>query len=696
MDKASCKCDPQVGTRKGESHPSATVEGSPSYSGGGNNCLVGRQSVDLRQHDSCISIPDTELPNEKMPVAQAATKRVRQVRARAAAPPTPAVSSDAGELSDSSVMSGASEQSTAMSVGARKRTLPASGSEGERPKRKAAKSQKRNDFLVPLVPVAQTGSNVSLPSAEELSREMTEQLTGDLGSRITENLEIIEKVTDKPRNLKGDMVRAIRVAVRNIQAASNEVVQRATTAHLEQENATLRSQLANLSRRVEALTAELSQLRRNAPNGPALVAVEPKRTGRCNDAFMDKIGSMIDRKLADFRDELFPGRAIRPPLGHKATSTASMPIPTTVVSVPPPVASSSGAQTSGMDATWSKVVGRKARAKARKLAQMASTRRQSPSHGRGKSASHWHPTAIPLRVTEPAQLEKRKTAQKKKKLPRMPKSAAVTVTVPEGSHATYAQVMTAAKSQIQLPDLGITEIRQKKALNGGLLLEVAGENCAEKADALAGKLHEVVAEMGVKVARPSKQGEARVMDLDDSVTQQEIASAIAAACGCVAGDIKVGEIRRRPSALGTAWVRCPLTAIRKLASAKRVLIGWVSARVKVLPARSLQCFRCLETGHARYQCTSATDRSTLCFVCGEPNHKANQCGALSPKCALCADFGLPANHRLGSKHCKPPKKKTRGDRGTERATTTASSTRADGLAHTSASSHCPIEEVMDT
>ncbi|XP_072938824.1 uncharacterized protein [Epargyreus clarus] len=672
MEKASCKSSPQVGTRKGESHPSATAEGCPSYSGGGNNCLVGRQSADLRKHDICLPILDSELlsEKEKIPAVEATRRKTRQSRGGAIAPPTPAVSSDADDLSDCSLMSGVSVQSTATSVSARKRALPAYNSEGERPKKKTVKPQVNKDdgFLEPLTPIAKTRAKASLPSAEELRREMNEQPTDDLGSRIIENLEIIEKVADKSRNIKGDMVRAIRLAVRQIQAAATEVVQRAATAHLEKENETLRSQLTSLSEKVETLTAELEEMRRrNGPGGPQTRS-QTNRAGNEEDALMHKIGSVIDRKLASFRDELFPGRAVRPLLGQKPSRAAPVHHPTATAPVGLPVASTSPERRLG---------GNHRAAGVEKVLPKGDLQR-----------------CLLKRLNQP-DLGKKKKA-KREKLPRLPKSAAVTVTVPEGSNTTYAQVMSTAKSQINLPDLGIAGVRQKRALNGGLLLEVAGEGCTEKADALARKLQEAVAEMGAKVARPSKLGEARVMDLDDSVTQQDVASAIAVMCGCVASDIKVGEIRRRASALGTAWVRCPLTAIRKLASAKRVLVGWVSARVEVLPARQLQCFRCLETGHARHQCTSATDRSALCYACGEPNHKASQCGAPVPRCALCADLGRPADHRLGSRNCKPPKRKTRGNGGIEQAATVASSTRVNGPAHNSASSHCPPEEVMDT
>ncbi|XP_072933739.1 uncharacterized protein [Epargyreus clarus] len=588
MDKASCQSSPQVGTRKGESHPSATAEGSPSYSGGGSNCLVGRQSADLRQHDPCIPIMDSELACEKgkLPAAQEAKRKTRQVKGRAVAPPTPAVSSDADELSDCSLMSGVSEQSAATSVRARKRTLTATNSGSERPKKKPVKPQEDGDFMIPM---AKTKTKAVLPSAEELGKDITQQPTGDLGSRIIENLEVIEKAASSSRNLKGDLVQTIRLAVRHVQAAATEVVQRATTAHLEQENAMLRSQLAGLHGKFDALTAELNELRRkNALNKPEPPRPsEPRRAVNREDALIEKIGHIVDLKLASFRDELFPGRAVRPPLMQKAAPVGPSHLPVATMPIRPPVVSTSAAQ----EGTWATVVGRKARAKERHPVHLEPDRRQFPSLGRGKNVTRRRPAtgsaqAPAARATEPARAGKKKAT---KRLPRVPKSAAVAVTVPEGSEITYAEVMKTAKAQIQLADLGIPALRQKKAINGGLLLEVSGEDCAGKADALARKLQETVAEMGVRVARPTKQGEARVMDLDDSVTQQDVANAIAGACGCIASDVRVGEIRRRPSALGTAWVRCPLTAIYKLAAAKRLLVGWVSARVEILQGNLNHC-----------------------------------------------------------------------------------------------------------
>ncbi|XP_076182678.1 uncharacterized protein LOC143154441 [Ptiloglossa arizonensis] len=156
---------------------------------------------------------------------------------------------------------------------------------------------------------------------------------------------------------------------------------------------------------------------------------------------------------------------------------------------------------------------------------------------------------------------------------------------------------------------------------------------AARADRLAEKLGEALAPRGVRVARPTKSAELRVCGLDDSVTREEVARALAQAGGCSEGDIRTGEVRRSSSGLGAVWARCPLPAARKLEAVGRIVVGWVSARIEVLAQRPLQCYRCLETGHVRQRCTSAVDRSGACYRCGAEGHRASHCAA-APKCPL--------------------------------------------------------------
>jgi hypothetical protein len=71
-------------------------------------------------------------------------------------------------------------------------------------------------------------------------------------------------------------------------------------------------------------------------------------------------------------------------------------------------------------------------------------------------------------------------------------------------------------------------------------------------------------------------------------------------------------------------------------------VGWSVARVYL--TRRLQRFKCLETGHVRRDCTSATDR---CYQCSESGHRVRECPARVPRCPICTDLGLPASHRMG-------------------------------------------------
>ena len=139
--------------------------------------------------------------------------------------------------------------------------------------------------------------------------------------------------------------------------------------------------------------------------------------------------------------------------------------------------------------------------------------------------------------------------------------------------------------------------------------------------------------------------------MDDSITPQEVVDAIADVGSCSKDNIKIGAIRRRwNTGMGSVWAQCPVTTVKKLAAVGRIKIRWVSTKVEILPPRPLQCFRCLETGQVKQQCTSEKDRTGQCFSCGETGHTTKICPG-TPKCPLCSDRKLEANHRLGSKAC---------------------------------------------
>ncbi|XP_018406277.1 PREDICTED: uncharacterized protein LOC108782493 [Cyphomyrmex costatus] len=240
--------------------------------------------------------------------------------------------------------------------------------------------------------------------------------------------------------------------------------------------------------------------------------------------------------------------------------------------------------------------------------------------------------------------------------------------------------MKRVKSAVPLEELGITDLRARRAITGALVLEVRGTEGAAKAARLADRMGEVFAGCeGIKVSRPVRTAELRVSGLDDSVIAEEVAVAVSSVGACAVEDVKVEDIKMSPSGMGTAWVRCPVEAAKPLTDQGRVRVGWVNARVQLLPVRPLQCFRCLEMGHIRASCTCDADRSGVCYRCGVAGHLAASC-LEAARCPSCAESGLSASHRIGSvpscRTAKGPKKKGGGSGGAGSAAVRAPSTPA--------------------
>jgi len=279
------------------------------------------------------------------------------------------------------------------------------------------------------------------------------------------------------------------------------------------------------------------------------------------------------------------------------------------------------------------------------------SRSEEPSQKKpGKPSSG--PKAI---ESNPGQPKGKSPPAKPRKPPR--RTAAVTITLPpnpEGQQGetktSMAEVLKIAKEKIDLKEIGIDYLRPKRAITGALILEVPGEGSSPKADNLAAKLSQVVGGLGVKVARPVKCTELRVTKLDDAATCESIAQAIAELGGCLPTDIKVAPPRRAAQGLFAAWVRCPEVAAHRVAKAGKVKVGWAQARVELLKARPLQCYRCLEFGHTRQRCTATEDRGNVCYRCGQSGHLVTACKN-APQCTLCAGKGLTSAHRMGGIAC---------------------------------------------
>jgi len=224
----------------------------------------------------------------------------------------------------------------------------------------------------------------------------------------------------------------------------------------------------------------------------------------------------------------------------------------------------------------------------------------------------------------------------------------VSATAPSGG---LTDIMLKARSKIDLANLGISDLRVRKAQNGGLLLEIPGEKSRDKATILASHMREAVGD-SANIRVPTKNMELRLRDVDITVQASEVASAISAVGGCAPSEVRVGSFNPGPNGLRTVWVLCPALAACKVAAARGLLIGWSRARAEILPSRPLRCYRCLARGHVQQRCPSNQDRRNLCYRCGTPGHITRACKS-KPHCPICIVRVLPSDHAPGSDKCPP-------------------------------------------
>ncbi|XP_039761291.1 uncharacterized protein LOC120634623 [Pararge aegeria] len=471
--------------------------------------------------------------------------------------------------------------------------------------------------------------------------------------QVLEDVALITKVAKTSTNLKGTFVRDLKDAVASITDAIEVLGSRTIseeTRQLQNDNSRLQAEMASLRSEMAQLREDMERVRsqgsvhtfshNNNMTEELPPVPQPQQklkvrranatlTASSNEelcrSVMVQVGEMVNARLASFEDRLLPEKSLRPPLAadkKRPRKTASTVDATIRENVPGP----------------------------NKPTQEKNNVRESrPAPTCLPSEGHWEKVKQPQQQGRP-QLRPQEKLERKL---RPPRSAAVVLTLQPGAEekgVTYATVLNEAKKRIVLPDLGITALRFKRAAAGGRILEVPGASSSDKADSLAQKLKEIMSDDVVRVSRPIKSVEMRVSGLDDSVSGEEVVAAIAQLGGCPAEQVRAGDIRSDNTGLGTLWIRCPIAAAKKVAEGGRLLVGWISAQVKVLDVRPQLCYRCWQRGHMKSQCTNDVDRSKTCYRCGQEGHKARGCSA-APHCSVCAASGKMADHRVGSSTC---------------------------------------------
>lgn len=153
---------------------------------------------------------------------------------------------------------------------------------------------------------------------------------------------------------------------------------------------------------------------------------------------------------------------------------------------------------------------------------------------------------------------------------RLPVTAAVTITAKERK-TNNGDRLRKAREKVSLEELGIKDTKIRMAANGGILIEVMGQEMDKLADKLANKLRDALEGEAV-VKRPFKMGEMRFEELDMSVTKEEVKAIVIKKGKCKDTEVRVEEIRRF-NGMGEVWVQCLLANALEISKKRRIKIG---------------------------------------------------------------------------------------------------------------------------
>lgn len=229
---------------------------------------------------------------------------------------------------------------------------------------------------------------------------------------------------------------------------------------------------------------------------------------------------------------------------------------------------------------------------------------------------------------------------------RVPRLAAVSIQCK--NKEDYSKILSEAKQQIDLQEIGIKETTVGRSFSGSLMILLPRDDEKGKAPLLAEKLADLTrGQEGIRITVPCKKVEIKITQIDCS-TEAQICEAVASIGGCLPTEIKVGGIRFSQKGNGSAVVQCPAKVAN--VSIGRVRLGWSVVKVDLMPAKINRCYRCWEPGHFLSNCKSDFDRSGSCFNCGESGHTAKEC-VVRASCLVCKHRNKPHEHQCGRPGC---------------------------------------------
>ncbi|XP_033178015.1 uncharacterized protein LOC117151970 [Bombus impatiens] len=383
---------------------------------------------------------------------------------------------------------------------------------------------------------------------QEMAQELRTATTADLGVEQIRLADEVVVVAEKSGNLKDRYVKTLKYAATFFTLNATELTRRVDAAPcvaiVEARITAMEARLTTMEARLTTMEAGIAALGEKIP--PHFVTEKSGKSPlSAIERKMEQVGTALTR-LAEGRLPDIDGKKETEAVPKQATRRVDTEAPNAPATM--------DGQATTMK--WQIVERRRKSKKASIEKQPARTTTVSGSKNSRKA---------PGRRTET--VEKRGD---KPPLPRTPRTSAVTITTKEGSAQSYVEVLAFARGSIPLAEVGVKALRMRKAMTGGVVLELTEDQKGEKAAALAAHLTRILDPSKVRVAVPFRAAEARVVGIDISVTKEEIRDTLAKEGGCKAEDIQLGKVRSDRNGLGSVWMRGPAGAVRILAQAGKV------------------------------------------------------------------------------------------------------------------------------
>jgi len=190
-----------------------------------------------------------------------------------------------------------------------------------------------------------------------------------------------------------------------------------------------------------------------------------------------------------------------------------------------------------------------------------------------------------------------------------------------GSHEDFPALAKRIKSGME--DQGNAITGMKKARNGGMLLEVRGDDSV--VESIRAKVAISVGQ-DVNVRLFQQKTLLEIRDIDAWSNREDIVASIASEADVTKDNVRVVNLRTSFGDSQTALVLLPFGQTRDVIKKGRLRISVVSCRVREAVKRNTRCFKCLAFGHEFKEC-HGTDRRSNCRRCGKTGHMAKDCTA---------------------------------------------------------------------